>query len=244
MVRSSLRIDGLRMFRRPHHNAILTVLNSLDGHLLETAQCYFGGGTAIALGLDEYRESVDIDFLCASQNGYRKLREAVWSKGFAGLAKSDAQITVLRDMQADQYGIRTFVQTGDTRIKFEIVREGRIELDGRMEGRYGVPLLDRSDMFAEKLLANADRWPDRAVRSRDIIDLSMMISRWGTIPETAWVKAKQAYGETVSSAYNRAVDMIRDRDWLTACIDAMQMDRFLLEEILSVHDELKPVEDA
>ena len=60
-------------FRRPHHNAVLTVLNSLDGELLKRAECFFGGGTAIVLSLDEYRESADIDFLCSSQEGYLSL---------------------------------------------------------------------------------------------------------------------------------------------------------------------------
>ena len=184
-------------FRRPHHNAVLTVLNSLDGELLKRAECFFGGGTAIVLSLDEYRESVDIDFLCSSQEGYRMLREAVWTRGFSGLAKSTGKsigrVSTLRDMRADQYGIRTFVQVDDTRIKFEIVRQGRIDLSGQMNERYGVPVLSRSDMFAEKLLANADRWPDKAVYSRDIIDLSMMIAAWGDVPAAAWQKARDGY---------------------------------------------------
>lgn len=226
-------------FRRPHHNAVLTVLNSLDGELLKRAECFFGGETAIVLSLDEYRESVDIDFLCWSQEGYRMLREAVWTREFLGLAKSTGKsigrVSTLRDMRADQYGIRTFVQVDDTRIKFEIVREGRIDLSGQMDERYGVPVLSRSDMFAEKLLANADRWPDKAVYSRDIIDLSMMIAAWGDVPAAAWQKARDAYGETVTSAYSRAVALIQDREWLHTCMDGMQMDRQLASRILGAH---------
>ncbi|MDR6103326.1 hypothetical protein QE369_003523 [Agrobacterium larrymoorei] len=225
----------MTLFRRPHHNAVLTVLNALDGALLERAECFFGGGTAIVLSLDEYRESVDIDLLCASQEGYRLLREAVWSQQLSGLTKVGAQVLALREMRADQYGIRTFVQVEDARIKLEIVREGRIDLSGQMDARYGVPVLDRSDMFAEKLLANADRWPDKAVYSRDIIDLSMMIAQWGEIPVTAWQKARGAYGDTVDRAYAKAVALIQDRDWLTACMDAMQMDRQLAPRVLSAH---------
>lgn len=59
------------MFSRPHHQAILKALGELDTDLLVRAECWFGGGTAIVLMLDEYRESVDIDFLCSSQAGYR-----------------------------------------------------------------------------------------------------------------------------------------------------------------------------
>ncbi len=49
-----------RMFRRSHHNDILAVLRCLDGALHSGAGCYFGGGTAIVLALDEYRESVSM----------------------------------------------------------------------------------------------------------------------------------------------------------------------------------------
>jgi len=66
--------QGAELFSRRHHNDILHVLRCLNGDFLRDTECYFGGGTAIVLELGEYRESVDIDFLCASQEGYRKLR--------------------------------------------------------------------------------------------------------------------------------------------------------------------------
>ena len=69
------------MFDLPHHQRIAQLLRGLDGVFLEKAHCYFGGGTAIALALGEYRESVDIDFLCASTDGYRVLRAAVFDGG-------------------------------------------------------------------------------------------------------------------------------------------------------------------
>lgn len=45
---------GVDLFRRRHHNDILRALRSLNGELLADAECYFGGGTAIVLNLDEY----------------------------------------------------------------------------------------------------------------------------------------------------------------------------------------------
>ena len=67
-------------------------------------------------------------------------------------------------------------------MKFEIVSEGRIQIDGAMDPATGVPTLARADMYTEKLLANAnanaDRYRDKAVPSRDIIDLTMMIGHW------------------------------------------------------------------
>src|SRR5690554_2574336 len=169
------------MFRRPQHNAIATILTALDEKLLLEAECYFGGGTAIVLALDEYRESVDIRFLCPSQEGYRLLRSTVFDRGLDGLLKPGAEVAALRDMRADQYGMRTQIGVGDATVRFEIVREARIPINGAIDPTLGIPVLSREEMYCEKLLANADRYADRAVLNRDIIDLSMMISRFGPI---------------------------------------------------------------
>jgi len=228
------------VFRRPHHNAILNALHCFDGNLFERAECFFGGGTAIVLKLDEYRESVDIDFLCASREGYRILREVVWSKGFAGLVRPGAEISVLRDLKTDQYGIRTILHIQGVNIKFEIVKEARITLHGAVDDLFGLPVLGRIDMYTEKLLANADRWLDKSVLSRDVIDLSMMISQWGDIPDEAWQRARDAYGGSVDDAYNRAVDRIRDQDWLRTCMEKMNMDPNLASRILAPHADPKP----
>lgn len=131
--------------------------------------------------------------------------------------------------------IRTVLAVGETRIKFEIIREARIETAGTMNDDYGVPVLERVDMYAEKLLANADRWRDSAVMSRDVIDLSMMISRWGPIPDGAWDKVTDAYGRTARTSYTNAVDWIRDPAHLAVCMKSMQMDAGLADEIQAVH---------
>lgn len=225
------------LFRRQHHNDILRALRCINGSLLLDAECYFGGGTAIVLNLDEYRESVDIDFLCASQEGYRKLRQALWGRSdLAGLLLPEAELKTLRDVRTDQYGIRTLIGVGDVSIKFEIVRETRIPLAGKMDDRFSVPVLTRDCMYAEKLLANADRWADKAVLNRDILDLSMMISRWGPIPDGAWAIAEDAYGDTVRKAYDEAVARIRNTGWLQKCMGGMAMESELEGEILAQHD--------
>ena len=54
------------MFERSHHRRIATVLEALDAQKLADCECLFGGGTAIALAYEEFRESVDIDFLVSS----------------------------------------------------------------------------------------------------------------------------------------------------------------------------------
>lgn len=222
------------MFQRQHHNDILHALQRLNGDFLSDAACYFGGGTAIVLNLGEYRESVDIDFLCASREGYSKLREAIWGRNdLSAFLLPGSEIKTLRDVQTDQYGIRTIIGVGEAKIKFEIVREARIDLSGSVDQRFGVPVLTRHCMYAEKLLANADRWLDKAVLNRDLIDLAMMISRWGPIPDEAWNLAEEVYGDTVEKSYKSAVECLRNADWLQHCMNEMRIDSKLKDEILS-----------
>ncbi|MBU0553524.1 nucleotidyl transferase AbiEii/AbiGii toxin family protein [Myxococcota bacterium] len=222
-------------FLRSHHNAIFSALRCFNGKFFETSKCYFGGGTAIVLELDEYRESVDIDFLCASIEGYRSLRQAVWGNGIDGLLMPGVELRAIRELRTDQYGIRTIIQINNMNIKFEIIRESRILLNGHMHKQFNIPVLDKVDMYTEKLLANADRWNDKSVLSRDILDLSMMISYWGAIPNDSWDSARNAYGSTVDSAYRNAIDLIRDLDWLEKCLDGMSIDHSIIEKILEPH---------
>ena len=78
------------MFKRAHHNRILQVLQAFDPSVLSEAKCYFGGGTAIVLQLEEYRESVDIDFLCSDIEAYRAPEECHKCAQFAGHAHAYA----------------------------------------------------------------------------------------------------------------------------------------------------------
>lgn len=59
-------VAAYSMYRRPHHRRIAELLQGLDGGLLAECECWFAGGTAVALQLDEYRRSDDIDFLESS----------------------------------------------------------------------------------------------------------------------------------------------------------------------------------
>lgn len=119
------------MFERPHHRRILHVLQVLDASRLRQLQCWFGGGTAIALRHGEYRESVDIDFLISNRDGYRELRQSLSvSRSLAPILTADAPgVGMRRELRADQYGIRTTLEVEGTPIKFEIVLEGRIEFE-------------------------------------------------------------------------------------------------------------------
>jgi Nucleotidyl transferase AbiEii toxin, Type IV TA system len=209
------------VFELVHHQRIAKLLSALDGAFLAKSQCYFGGGTAIALALGEYRESVEVDFLCASTDGYRALRATVFEGRLGAIAKEPLEL--MRDLRTDQYGIRTFIEIDSVAIKLEIVREARIELGGAMDSALGVPVLAREDLFAEKLLANADRSNDRATWNRDAIDLGMMVAHWGPVPDTAWMKSRAAYGPTVDAALANASRRLDDATWLEACARAMHL---------------------
>jgi len=220
------------MFDRAHHQRIAKVLHAFNSDALIRTQCYFGGGTAIALSLGEYRESRDVDFLCASSEGYRLLRNTISPNSFGSLLNEP--LNFCREVRADMYGIRTVVEIDGETIKVEIVSEGRIALAGSLHPVFGVPTLSREDMYAEKLLANADRGLDKAQTSRDIIDLAMMIDHWGAIPDRAWDKAKQAYGEHVVQAFHDAAKLVCDRDYLKHCLRAMHMEEGLLDRIPAI----------
>jgi len=215
------------MFERPHHRRIARVLESLDGDRLRVLQCWFGGGTAIALRQGEYRESVDIDFLVRDADGYRQLRQRLVGAGNidALLRAGVGGIGMDRDIRADQYGIRTVLLVEGTPIKFEIVREARIEFDPPAPGDSicGVATLGATDLAASKLLANSDRWRDDSVFSRDAIDLAML-----DLPprrlRPAVDKAKGAYGEAVVADMHAALDALRDRPGhLQRCLHALSM---------------------
>lgn len=219
------------MFKRPHHQAIADVLARLDVTLFQSNQCWFGGGTAISLLLGEYRESLDIDFLCADQDGFRRLRSSIKNESIAGLFV--APITEARPVKMDQYGIRSILDVGGRRIKFEIVREARITLNGQIDAVLGVPVLSRISLFAEKLLANDDRHADRSVQSRDVIDLGAMIHHWGDIPKEAWDMARQAYGPSVHECFSKAIRTLHDHSYYQQCIQDMAIDTNDARVILS-----------
>ncbi len=215
------------MFKRDHHVRIATILQSLNADILKQHKCYFGGGTAIVLARDEYRESIDIDFLVSDKTGYRDLRQLLTeANGITAIVRSGAQLKTSRELRSDQYGIRTMLQVGSANIKFEIIFEGRISLDnpGQKDLICGVPTLTELDMGASKLLANSDRWHDASVFNRDIIDLAML-NLSTALKRKAIEKSKLAYGNSIESDLKKAVENFKKRKgWLRECMDSLKMD--------------------
>jgi hypothetical protein len=214
------------LFEREHHRRIATILEGLDAGQLAANGCLFGGGTAMALRYGEYRESVDIDFLVSNRQGYRQLRQHLTGPdGMRALSRPGMVLNQVREMRADQYGIRTMLRVDDVEIKFEIVLEGRIELEspGEADRLCGVATLTPLDMITSKLLANSDRWRDDAVLSRDLIDLAMMAPQKKLL-RLAIDKAKGAYGDSVESDLAKAIADLRERPHrLDHCMNSMRM---------------------
>lgn len=211
------------MYSRARHTTVAKVLSALNSEFLDRSKCFFGGGTRIVLELKEYRESADIDLLCSDRHGYRALRSTITSASLGEIAAQP--LTFAREVRADQYGIRTIVKVGEELIKFEIVREGRIDLGGVSVKHIQVPCLDRASCFAEKILANDDRWIDESVLNRDIIDLAYMIEAWKfDLFLEGMGLAHQAYGDTVlKSVRSAAQKLVDEKTYFKKCIEGLRV---------------------
>ena len=226
------------MFNRRHHQNIVGILEKLDADLFERAGCYFGGGTAIVLATNEYRESVDIDFLIASPDGYRQIRSLVSDRDINKLAKDpNDPIPLLRDVRKDRDKISTVINAGEGErpIKLELVLESRIPLCGQRVPGIPVPTLARVDLYAEKLLANSDRWGDASVMYRDAIDLAMMVDQWGQIPQEAINKTSLVYGKAAVADFRKVTDYLSSNEAaLAKALASMGMDLELAPRITAV----------
>lgn len=232
------------MFRRERHRIVFAILEALDAKKLKECGFLFGGGTRIALDLDEFRESHDIDFVCADESGYADLRIASREQGYDSLF-SDGEsgpIDFPREIRADQYGIRFPAVFEEVPIKVELIREGRIHFEADTKPEWSpVSCLSRLDCYAVKILANSDRWPDRQVLSRDLVDLGAMRSQWGPIPEEAWKKAEGAYKSAARSDLRKALTFFLDNaEHQQRCIQGLSIENAprILRSISTLYDEV------
>ncbi len=215
------------MFHRPHHQRILQVLQKFNPTYLSDHSILFGGGTRIALEIEEYRESIDIDFFCANPKAYRAVRENVGDKNLGALLKPGETILFARDIRSDRDAVRAFIEVPDSKpIKLEFVHFDYYDLrvDQRHE-LFPVPFIDRESCFLTKLLANADRYNDG--ERKDIFDLCMMHQYWGSIPERAWNQADEKYGlKVVYVGLERALDFIitKQDQALKIAVDILNID--------------------
>ena len=213
------------MYTRVRHISVNQALAALNSEFLIRSKCFFGGGTRVVLELKEYRESADIDFLCSDRAGYRALRSTITDVSLGEISARPFKLA--REVRADQYGIRTVLQIGEELIKFEIVHEARIDLSGGAVKQLHVQCLDKPCCFAEKILANDDRWNDESALSRDIVDLAYMIEAWGTKPFLEGMhKAHQAYGDHVmESVRSSAKKLMTNKTYSKKCVDGLRVTR-------------------
>jgi Nucleotidyl transferase AbiEii toxin, Type IV TA system len=222
-LQADLDRNASPLMKHQWHESILFILQSLDREFLQEAGIYFGGGTLISLMCNEHRLSQDIDFLTTS-NGYRQLRRSIADNGYDALFKSTDGIQFPRSIQADGYGIRFPIEIENNTIKFEVIAEGRIELAAPNYPDWSpVPCLALVDCWAEKLLANTDRWADEGTRSRDLIDLSALRLE-SSLLTIATLKAETAY--QVKSSLTKALGKFQtNSDWRYRCYQSLEIDR-------------------
>ncbi len=216
------------MFRRERHRTVLALLAAFDDGLLARCRFLFGGGTRIVLELDEYRESLDVDFLCSVAEGYGELRFQASSRGYDSLFKAEArqELHLPREMRIDQYGIRFPVEIEASLIKVELIREARIGLDAGVRPDWSpVDCLSITDCYTEKLLANSDRWADRQVFSRDLIDLGALRWKNGPVPDCAWAKVEPAYKAAARDDLRKALAaFLGDAAHQRRCFEGLRID--------------------
>ena len=213
-----------------HHKIIESALSNFNADFFSQNGIFFGGGTRIALEIDEFRESVDIDFLCPTRASYRAVREQVTNISLGNLVHVEFVYT--REIRADRDAVRTTIEINKTMIKLEFVSFNEYKLTSETQGIFPVPSLSRESCFVTKLLANADR----ALKYpfKDIFDLLAMCKVWGGIPQSALTISQDFYGDVVQRELIQALehivgdptvhrkaakDMLMKTEWATALID-------------------------
>ena len=207
------------MYEIKHHQVIESALKNFNADFFYSNNILFGGGTRIALEIDEYRESIDIDFLCPTRASYKAVREQVTNISLGQLVHEDFDYA--REIRADRDGVRTIIQLGDTSIKLEFVSFNEYQLTASEAdiNVFPVPCISIESCFVTKLLANADRSLNYPFK--DIFDILAMYSKWGTIPEDALKIAHDFYGDVaVRELKNALAHMIKNpKEHLAACND-------------------------
>jgi Nucleotidyl transferase AbiEii toxin, Type IV TA system len=225
-------------FKVNRHQIIHQILKGLNRDLLSECRAYFGGGTLISLDLGEYRTSNDIDclgrchergtrsarlrFICPFGDDYSRLRRSINELTPQILLMDDSHLEISR-ITIDQYGIRLGIVANGVTIKTEIIAEAGFELDPPRQPNWSpVQCLSVSDCFTSKLLANADRYNDSSVRSRDLIDLAHLRLA-GSIPTSAIAKSEAAYYRAMPALTDALTQFQRDLDWRFDCYEQLNI---------------------
>lgn len=176
---------------RDHHQLIFAALENFNAEYFNTHHILFGGGTRIALELNEFRESIDIDFICPNRDAFRAVRSETSKMSLGKLVKQDFNYP--REIRADRDAVRCFIEISNIAIKLEFISFVGYNLQADPDHPFIVPALSKASCFQTKLLANTDRYADYPYK--DIFDILAMFSEWGNIPDTVWDEVDAHYGK-------------------------------------------------
>jgi len=171
---------------RPRHRTVLSALRALDAEFLARSECYFGGGTRIVLELDEYRESADIDFLCASRDGYRALRGAVSDTSLGRIAKPGLKLA--REVIADRWGDESALGRDAIDLAFMAARWGREPVRaglGVAVKAYGNVVARAAKQAATKLLEHP-AWRRRCAAALNLTDTRTLLAGLRRVAAGRW----------------------------------------------------------
>ena len=133
------------MYKVKHHQIIESALKNFNADFFCGNKIYFGGGTRIALEIDEYRESIDIDFLCPDRASYRAVREQVNNVSLGKLVHKE--FVYAREIRADRDAVRTLIKHEDTIIKLEFVSFPEYKLIADKEQLFPIPYISKESCF-------------------------------------------------------------------------------------------------
>lgn len=188
------------------------MLNCLNSLFLKQNHCFLTGETAIHFLLN-YRQCNEIDLSYSSKKDFKKLRENIDLDSLGDIVKKSVEITHVR---AIRYSIQAVLALDEPMIlKVEVPYSKEVQYEKSQ--LTSLPIITKESLFVEKLLANSFRYSDKSLFNKDAIDLAMMSLSWGGIPQQAWDKAIEEYGNSVVIAYEKANDCLLDRNYFDKC---------------------------
>ena len=188
-------------FQRECHQVISDILERFNVDFFVCEGIGFGGGTRIALELDEYRESVGIDLICPSTASYRAVRQTVGGHDLGALLRLPVRLA--REVRTTWDKVVTAIEHAGHVVKLEIICFADWHLATEHHPLLPVPVLNHTACFTTKLTAANDR--GRAAPYKDVVDLIVMQTHWGDIPEAAIREAERHYGPTVLAKAEAAI---------------------------------------
>jgi hypothetical protein len=227
------------MYKRHRHNIIHHLLQQFNTPYLEANNILFGGGTRISLALGEYRESIDIDFLCPSTASYRAARSVISSSSLGELVNGD--IKFAREIQVSRYAIRTVAEFEDTKVKMEFISLDDYQLNPMQNSPFGVPCIDIDSCYITKLLAHADRQGDPL--KKDFIDLMKMYEHWGEPSSKVWAEVERHYGSASKASIEKQLGRFID-DQEVVFNNCTSMDMSIIEHGVKMIDTATKWHDA